>query len=387
MGKVLQTDIKASPSNYGGPVCDLQGRVIGILVPVTGNSATAAPPMLPIMPLPKIVPKKEEPKKEEGKKDPEKPEGTKPEGVKPEDKKPEGGLLPVPPGQGDKPGAEPGKEGDKPQTPPDQAEQTPPEKPDLTEVQKQRRDELKKLYPGPTEEPAKPEKKPADKNNKKPQGDKPAPEKPAPDKPKDGAEKPKTPTVPPAPNGMDALGLYDTGIAFIAPMEDILRNLPRMKESKAVEAGAVGVNLKRDEKITGGAQVDVVLPESPAEKGGIKKDDLIVEAAGEKVEQFRHLMHILGRFNAGDKVPLVVKRGDQTINMTVELISRKDLKPAPAPVIIPPATDNPKDKDKTEPEKKDPSKNGDKNPPDDPKEDSPLPKKIIIPVPLPQEQG
>lgn len=34
-GRAVQTDAKVSPSNYGGPLIDLQGRVIGILVPLS----------------------------------------------------------------------------------------------------------------------------------------------------------------------------------------------------------------------------------------------------------------------------------------------------------------------------------------------------------------
>jgi S1-C subfamily serine protease/predicted esterase len=34
-GKAIQTDAKVSPTNYGGPLIDLQGRVIGVLVPAS----------------------------------------------------------------------------------------------------------------------------------------------------------------------------------------------------------------------------------------------------------------------------------------------------------------------------------------------------------------
>ena len=38
-GKALQTDAPASPNNYGGPLVDIRGRVMGLLVPLSPQSA------------------------------------------------------------------------------------------------------------------------------------------------------------------------------------------------------------------------------------------------------------------------------------------------------------------------------------------------------------
>ena len=39
-GKALQSDAKISPNNYGGPLCDWRGRVVGVLVPLSPQSDT-----------------------------------------------------------------------------------------------------------------------------------------------------------------------------------------------------------------------------------------------------------------------------------------------------------------------------------------------------------
>lgn len=38
-GKAVQTDAKVSPVNYGGPLVDIQGRVLGVLAPMSPNEA------------------------------------------------------------------------------------------------------------------------------------------------------------------------------------------------------------------------------------------------------------------------------------------------------------------------------------------------------------
>ena len=39
-GRVLQTDANVSPANYGGPLIDLRGRVLGVLVPMSPSGGS-----------------------------------------------------------------------------------------------------------------------------------------------------------------------------------------------------------------------------------------------------------------------------------------------------------------------------------------------------------
>jgi serine protease Do len=41
-GSALQTDAKTSPANYGGPLVDIDGRVMGIIVPMAGEGSALA---------------------------------------------------------------------------------------------------------------------------------------------------------------------------------------------------------------------------------------------------------------------------------------------------------------------------------------------------------
>ena len=68
----------------------------------------------------------------------------------------------------------------------------------------------------------------------------------------------------------------------------------------------------------GGVVVDDVLADSPAEKGGLKKGDVIVEFDGEKIRGSRQFSRIVQETPSGRKVQATVMRDGQRVTLTLE---------------------------------------------------------------------
>ena len=84
----------------------------------------------------------------------------------------------------------------------------------------------------------------------------------------------------------------------------------------------VGINA-RDAKV-GGAEVTAVTPGMPADKAGIKVGDIVVKMAGQAVENWSGLIAMIRGRDATDKVVFTVKRGDETLDLDVQLVPRAE---------------------------------------------------------------
>jgi len=113
------------------------------------------------------------------------------------------------------------------------------------------------------------------------------------------------------------VGTPVSGLAVAVPIDVVRKVATEIREKGKVQRGWLGVSIieNRNEEI----EVYDVDTDSPAEKEGIRKGDIIVEFDGEKVTSSNILAHDIRMHRPGDKVDIVVKRDDKTKNYKVEL--------------------------------------------------------------------
>jgi serine protease Do len=144
--------------------------------------------------------------------------------------------------------------------------------------------------------------------------------------------------VPLSPNARnEAAGAewYDSGIGFAVPLAGLDSVVAAMKEGKTLQPGFLGVKAQPSGDPPTGAVVKEVVPDSPAAKGGIQTEDRIVSVGGIEVQDPAHLQSVIGRFFAGDKVEVVVQRGEEKKTLEAELIVPPP-PPKPMPMPMPP---------------------------------------------------
>ncbi len=72
------------------------------------------------------------------------------------------------------------------------------------------------------------------------------------------------------------------------------------------------------------AFIDSTLPESAASKVGLKPDDLVLFVNDELIQSCRALQDAIGRLESGDQLRLVVRRGNELVNVEIPVPKRKE---------------------------------------------------------------
>ena len=118
--------------------------------------------------------------------------------------------------------------------------------------------------------------------------------------------------------GRASVDIYDSGIGFAIPAQDVLALLPRLARGEQLQAGFLG--LVPDPSHRGeGVMVKQVAPGSPAAKAGLQPGDQVVSVDGEGTHAVWQLRRILTRHFAGEALEVVALRDDQRLTLEVTL--------------------------------------------------------------------
>lgn len=139
---------------------------------------------------------------------------------------------------------------------------------------------------------------------------------------------------------------YDSGIGFAIPLEDINAALPRMMkgtEQKPVvlRRGYLGITMKSADTYEAAAVIGTVLPESSAEKAGIRPGDTVTAIDGKPVRNFAQMQHLLGKRYEGDAVAVKVERAKKEVELPRVVLSAAEAAHPDAFLGILPLRDDP----------------------------------------------
>lgn len=85
------------------------------------------------------------------------------------------------------------------------------------------------------------------------------------------------------------------------------------------QAPFIGVRGAAEEPV---ARITEVFPETPAERAGIKPGDIVLKLGGEPVTNFASLTDLIGRANPGETLAIVVKRGEERLELRIVIGKR-----------------------------------------------------------------
>jgi len=127
--------------------------------------------------------------------------------------------------------------------------------------------------------------------------------------------------VPMVPDGgaEDETGWYDSGVAFAIAMPDIASRLATMIQGTDIQPGLLGVVAKESDPYVESTEIAAVRPRSPAARAGLQAGDRVQSIHAVTVRSHREIKQVLGGFDAGAAIDMVVKRGDDELKLTAKL--------------------------------------------------------------------
>lgn len=120
----------------------------------------------------------------------------------------------------------------------------------------------------------------------------------------------------------DSSQLYDSGIGFAIPIQDIVDRLDELQRGQDIHAGKLGVVSANQNEFLGPVRITGAAPGSPAAKVHMQAGDVIVAAGGEPVAMLYQLKQALGPVDAGQSLAVTVERAGERLTFEPELVDK-----------------------------------------------------------------
>ena len=113
------------------------------------------------------------------------------------------------------------------------------------------------------------------------------------------------------------------GMGFAIPIETAIQVAETLMEGKEVERPYLGVEIGEARPSYYSDEVYVyvnkVEEDSPADKGGLKKDDIIKKVNDAEINSIAYFQHELYKYDIGEKIKITVERDGEEITLVIKL--------------------------------------------------------------------
>jgi len=116
------------------------------------------------------------------------------------------------------------------------------------------------------------------------------------------------------------------GMSFAIPINDAIPIIDQLVDHGYVKRPWIGVgianvtdDIAKEYNIPKGIYIAKVYYNSPAEKFGLKVEDVITEINGEKINNVEKLSQVIEKYNPGDRIKLKVYRNKNYMDIDIEL--------------------------------------------------------------------
>ena len=130
-------------------------------------------------------------------------------------------------------------------------------------------------------------------------------------------------------SGTTNSGATIEGIGFAIPTDDVMMMLEDLRNFGHITGGYLGVTVSEVDQETSelyglplGLLVRDVMPDSCAEKAGMRPQDIIINLAGNEITNLNSLSRALNKCKAGQEVTVTVYRSGREVDLTVILDER-----------------------------------------------------------------